>query len=415
MLTIEHCDVEETIRIGDLFNELGFNNQSSSTDESGDSYITNQWPIEVLSLDTYYPIDGFRWTKPEKQVRLYHKTISVELEDTIPFLQCSPDHIVLKRTIAGIEWTKVKDLVVGDFIVSRLGIRKVCSIEEIDEVERLCDLQVAIAHSYFADNVLSHNSHFLVQLGANALRQQKNVLHYTLELSETAVGRRYDSNLCEVNSDDVFDNKEMILDKYKTAQLGKLVIKEFPTTTASVYTIRAHMERLELKGFRPDMVIIDYADIMRSTRQLELLRQELKLIYEELRGLASEKKICVITASQSNKEGSNADVLDMTNMSESYGKAHICDMIVSISRKTFEKASGAGRLYIAKNRAGKDGLVYPIKIDTARSKFDIIGEAGSPDAAKQEDDKDFKRVLKTKWDQLKNDPAIVSNAKPESI
>ena len=87
--------------------------------------------------------------------------------------------------------------------------------------------------------------------------------------------------------------------------------------------------------------------------------------------MAMEIGVPIWTASQSNKEGANAEVIDMTNMSEAYGKAMICDVIVSVSRRPHEKAGGWGRLYVAKNRAGRDGLVYPIKINTARSKFEI--------------------------------------------
>ena len=61
-----------------------------------------------------------------------------------------------------------------------------------------------------------------------------------------------------------------------------------PTNTATIYTLRSHIEKLAVKGFRPDMILIDYADIMRSTRQYDSLRHELKLIYQELRSYAAE-------------------------------------------------------------------------------------------------------------------------------
>jgi len=246
-------------------------------------------------------------------------------------------------------------------------------------------------------------SHFLTMLGANALKSGKNVLHYTFELSETAVGVRYDSNLCDMESNQVIDRKDEVLTKYKDMKLGRLIIKEFPTNTASIYTLRSHIERLDVKGFRPDMIVIDYADIMRSTRQYDSLRHELKLIYEELRGFASEKGIPIWTASQSNKEGSNSDVVDLSNMSEAYGKAMVADVVLSISRKSHEKATGWGRLFVAKNRAGRDGLVFPVKIDTARSKFEITGQAGNLEESKLDDDAAQKQALRAKWRELKNE------------
>ncbi len=252
-------------------------------------------------------------------------------------------------------------------------------------------------------------SHFLTMLGANALRKGIDVLHYTFELSEAAVGVRYDSNLCDIDSNIVIESKEQIISKYKENNgLGRLIIKEFPTNSASIFTLRSHIERLDLKGFRPGIVVIDYADIMRSTRQYDSLRHELKLIYEELRGFAAEKQFPIWTASQSNKEGSNSDIVDLSNMSEAYGKAMVADVVLSISRKAHEKSSGWGRLYVAKNRAGRDGLVYPVRIDTARSKFEITGQAGSLEQAHGDDESNMKRALRTKWQELKNDPAFAS-------
>ncbi|NBO99475.1 MAG: hypothetical protein EBU90_05010 [Proteobacteria bacterium] len=259
----------------------------------------------------------------------------------------------------------------------------------------------------------SGKSHFLTMIGANALRNGKNVLHYTFELSETAVGIRYDSNLCDVDSNEVMDRKDEVKSFYESNKnLGRLFIKEYPTNTASIFTIRSHVERLDLKGFKPDIIIIDYADIMRSTRQFDSLRHELKLVYEELRGLAMEYGIPIWTASQSNKEGANAEVIDMTNMSEAYGKAMICDFIISVSRRSHEKANGWGRLYVAKNRAGRDGLIFPAKINTARSQFEIVGAADVPDAATVSDDEAQKRALRAKWQELKKE---FSTQKPNNL
>ena len=250
----------------------------------------------------------------------------------------------------------------------------------------------------------SGKSHFLTMIGANALRHGKNVLHYTFELSETAVGIRYDSNLCDMDSNEVMDRKDEVKKFYDdNKHLGRLFIKEYPTNTASIFTIRSHVERLDLKGFKPDIIIIDYADIMRSTRQFDSLRHELKLVYEELRGFAMEYGIPVWTASQSNKEGANAEIIDMTNMSEAYGKAMICDFIISVSRRSHEKASGWGRLYVAKNRAGRDGLVYPSKINTARSQFEIVGAADSPESVTATDDEAQKKALRAKWQEMKKE------------
>lgn len=260
-------------------------------------------------------------------------------------------------------------------------------------------------------------SHFLTMLGANAMRNGVNVLHYTFELSETQVGVRYDSNLCDIDSNNVLESKDAIMARYKDNKLGRLRIKEYPTNTATIYTLRSHIERLSTRGFDPGLVIIDYADIMRSTRQYDSLRHELKLVYEELRGFAQEKRFPVWTASQSNKEGSDSEIVDLSNMSEAYGKAMVADVVLTISRRVHEKAHGLGRIFVAKNRAGRDGLLYNVMIDTARSKFLIEGTSDRV-AAVHQDDEQLKKSIRERWGALKKDrliPSVSPSNTPELI
>jgi replicative DNA helicase len=252
----------------------------------------------------------------------------------------------------------------------------------------------------------SGKSHFLVMVGASALKLGKNVLHYTLELSDSNVGLRYDSHLCDIPSNEIIDNKEKVLEHYKNNNsYGRLIIKEYPMNMMSVQTIRAHVEKLTLKGFRPDVIIIDYADIMRSTKQYDSLRHELHFIYQELRGYSTEQRIAIWTASQSNRDGVNSDVIDMTNLSESYGKAFVADIILTISRKQLEKSSGYGRLFVCKSRAGRDGFLFNVKIDTACSKFEILGNT-DVEAVKVEGEADFKKALKAKLNSWQSDAEV---------
>jgi replicative DNA helicase len=142
---------------------------------------------------------------------------------------------------------------------------------------------------------------------------------------------------------------------------------------------------------------------MRSSREYDALRLELKLIYEELRNLAMERSVPIWTASQANRESANSDVVGLENMSEAYGKAMVADVVLSLSRKANEKATGSGRLFVAKNRAGKDGVLFPVHIDTARSTITVLDEnALSLQEAMSQDDNAKKRTLKEKWQQVMN-------------
>ena len=245
-------------------------------------------------------------------------------------------------------------------------------------------------------------SHYLVSMGAEALRRGKNVVHYTFELTEHAVGIRYDSNLCDIDSSEVVESKENVLAHYKDNDYGRLIIKQYPTGSASIITLRNHLEKLSMKDFAPSLIIIDYADIMRSTRSYDSLRHELKLIYEELRNLAMELNIPVWTASQANRDSAKSEVVGLENMSEAYGKAMVADVVVSLSRKPLEKSTGAGRLFVAKNRAGRDGILFPIRIDCAKSKISVIDDSseltvGDLVASHNTNTKD---MLKSKWKEI---------------
>ena len=246
-------------------------------------------------------------------------------------------------------------------------------------------------------------SHFLVEMGCAAMRVGKNVVHYTFELSEHETGKRYDSNLCNIPSNEVIERKKEVINKYKDMDLGRLVIKEYPTGGASVVTIRNHIEKLMLKGFVPSIIIVDYADVMKSTRAYDSLRHELKLIYTELRNLASDLNVPIWTASQANKDSAKSDIVGLENMSEAYGKAQVADIVLSISRKPTEKADGSGRIFVAKNRAGRDGLLFPLSIDTARSKFKILDDTElTLNEAVAQDNNAMKNILKEKWKEVNN-------------
>jgi len=244
-------------------------------------------------------------------------------------------------------------------------------------------------------------SHFLVAMGCEAMRAGKNVIHYTFELSEHETGKRYDSNLCKMPSNEVIERKDEVIKKYKDMKLGRLIIKEYATGSASVVTIRNHIEKLMLKNFIPSLVVVDYADVMKSTREYDSLRHELKLIYTELRNLAVDLQIPIWTASQANKDSAKSDIVGLENMSEAYGKAQVADIVLSLSRKPTEKADGSGRIFVAKNRAGRDGLLFPINIDTSMSRFEVLDETElSLNEIVNQDENEMKDLLKKKWKEM---------------
>lgn len=244
-------------------------------------------------------------------------------------------------------------------------------------------------------------SHALVQFGAEAVMAGYRVNHYTFELSETAIGIRYDSHMTQIPSSDIPARKAEVLRLEDEMNLGSLIIKGYPMKSATIQTLRAHIERSTLQGHRPDIIMIDYADIMRSTRHYEAPRFELSAIYEELRNLAMDLDVPIWTASQSNRESANSEIVGLANMSESYGKAFVADIVISLSRKPTEKATGLGRIFVAKNRAGRDGLVFPMKIDTATSTMTILDVSSSLDEVRAGDDHSARDAMRRKFNDLR--------------
>jgi len=241
----------------------------------------------------------------------------------------------------------------------------------------------------------------LVHLGAQALMNGKNVVYYTLELSETVVGSRFDSCITKVPLNDLSYFKEEIYEKIHDLE-GKLIVKEYPTKSSSVATLKNHVDKLINRGFKPDIIIVDYADLLRPISTLREKRHELETIYEQLRGLSQEYKCCVWTASQTNRSGLNAEVITMESISEAFNKCFVADFIFSISRTSEDKLTNQGRIFIAKNRNGEDGLIFPIYMNTSNVTIKVLASSGETIGEVQKDAKKRQDIkLKEKYAQFK--------------
>ena len=243
----------------------------------------------------------------------------------------------------------------------------------------------------------------LVHLGAAALKAGKNVVYYTLELQDKVVANRFDSCLTDLSLTEIMDHKEHVLGVVKDIT-GKLLIKEYPTKSASTNTIKAHLDKLKMHGHNIDMVIIDYADLLRPVTREKEKRVELEGIYEELRGIAQMHNCTLWTASQTNRSGLNAEVVTMEAISEAFNKCFVADFICTMSRTIKDKASNEGRMFVAKNRNGPDGIVFPLFMDTKYVKIKVLQE--STESASEiiaKSAKEQEQTLKQKYRQFKKE------------
>tara|TARA_R110000765_G_scaffold269921_1_gene368791 strand:- start:269 stop:1636 length:1368 start_codon:yes stop_codon:yes gene_type:complete len=241
----------------------------------------------------------------------------------------------------------------------------------------------------------------LTHLGACAVKSGKNIVHYTLELSEAATGQRYDSCISGVPLGTLFQRKEEVLESISDVE-GNLIIKEYPTKTASPNTIRAHLEKLKKRSHKIDMILVDYADLLRPVTNYKEKRNELESIYEDLRAIAQENKCPLWTASQTNRTGLNAEVVTMESISEAFNKCFVSDFIFSISRTIKDKNANTGRLFVAKNRNGPDGLVFPLFMDTSNVNIKVLDKVDGPIISSAANPNELADSLREKYKQFRN-------------
>ena len=211
----------------------------------------------------------------------------------------------------------------------------------------------------------------LVHLGAQALKEGKTVVHYTLELQETVIANRYDSCITGYPLGEIINFKEEVYDEIKDIE-GSLIIKEYPTKSASTNTIKSHLSRLVKRGIKPGMVIVDYGDLLKPVVVRKEKRNELESIYEEMRAISAEFECPVWTASQTNRSGLSAEVITMEQISEAFNKCFVADFIFSVSRTIEDKQNNQGKIFVAKNRNGPDGMIYNIFMDTSNVNIKIL-------------------------------------------
>ena len=212
----------------------------------------------------------------------------------------------------------------------------------------------------------------LVNIGVNAMKKGKVVAHYTLELNEGYTGQRYDAVLSGVAVGNLKYNMEDVKKAVENVP-GDLIVKHYPTKTASVNSLKAHMDKMTLQGKKPDLVIVDYADLLRGPAK-EKRHEELEEIIEDLRGMAGEYEVPVFTASQINRSGAEDDIITGTKIAGSFSKMMTADFVVSLSRKIEDKLAGTGRWHVIKNRFGPDGMTFPSKANFSTGQIHIYNE-----------------------------------------
>ena len=371
------------------------------------------YEIEVDSADGFVPVTDF------VDKGIYEEYV-LEVEDGTIVLS-NENH--LYETTTG--WEYAKDLVNKQSIFLTRNGHQSGSVRKTDNKIPIVDITVNHSnHRYYTEGVSSHNtgigkSLFMCHMAANCLAENRNVLYITLEMAEERIAERIDANLMNVALDtlkelsrDVYNKK---VDKLKKKIKGKLIIKEYPTATASVNNFRALMNELKIKrGFIPDILFMDYLNLCVSTRYRNNISAGsyfvVKAIAEELRGLAVEWNIPVMSATQLNRTGFMSTDVGLEDTSESFGLPATADfMFALISTEELEEHNQI-KVKQLKNRYNDPvkNRNFVIGIDRAKMKLYDVEEEAQQELNTEPKEKEGKVIKKRKsgpmsWDTFKEE------------
>lgn len=227
--------------------------------------------------------------------------------------------------------------------------------------------------------VMCHNA-------ASALDQGKNVLYISMEMAEERIAERIDVNLLNLGMTEIKTVEKSIFDsrvqKLKKKTQGTLIVKEYPTASAHAGHFRALIEELKVKkNFTPDIIFIDYLNICASQRikygNGANSYTIVKSIAEELRGLAVEYNVPLVSATQANREGINSSDLDLTNTSESIGLPQTCDLMLALI--STDELADLGQIMIKqlKNRYNDPSYYNKFVVGIDRNKMRIFDTENS--------------------------------------
>ncbi len=214
----------------------------------------------------------------------------------------------------------------------------------------------------------------LLSFARRALVSGARVAFYTLEMSATAVAARADAGWTGLRMSELEEHAEDValkLSRLHETFGDALIIKQWAPHAATVQMIHAHLEQLAATGFRPDLVVIDYGDLLKPEARYNERRHELATTFEQIRGLAVELDCPVWTATQANRSALKKEVVGLEDLSESFDKAMIADVVIALCQTQEEEQMDPPqmRLFLAKNRSERKGRIVHIETDFARMCF----------------------------------------------
>ena len=255
---------------------------------------------------------------------------------------------------------------------------------------------------------------FMCHVAANCLSDNLSVLYITLEMAEERIAERIDANLMNISLDTLKDiSKDMYnkkIEKLKSKIKGKLIIKEYPTATASVNNFRALMNELKIKrGFIPDILFMDYLNLCVSTRYKNNISAGsyfvVKAIAEELRGLAVEWNIPVVSATQLNRAGFMSSDVGLEDTSESFGLPATADFMFALITTEELEEHNQIKVKQLKNRYNDPikNRTFVVGIDRAKMRLYDVEEEAQKELITEPKEKGIRTKSTMSWDKFKEE------------
>jgi len=338
--------------------------------------LDNGYEVEVDSPDGYVPVNFFI------NKGMYDEYV-LKVDGCDP-IRCNADHLF--ETSFG--WMKASHLYKKyqtNHFITKNGY-KLGSVFKTGNQIPIVDINVNHSnHRYYTNEVSSHNtgvgkSLFMCHVASSVLLQGRNVLYITLEMAEERIAERIDANLLNVPIQDIVDLPKQIFENKVTnlakKTQGTLIIKEYPTASAHAGHFKSLLNELSLKkSFKPDIIFIDYLNICSSSRYRGNSNINsytfVKAIAEELRGLAVEFNVPIVSATQTTRSGFGSSDVELTDTSESFGLPATADLMFALI--STEELEGLGQILVKqlKNRYNDPTIHkrFVIGIDRAKMRL----------------------------------------------
>lgn len=239
---------------------------------------------------------------------------------------------------------------------------------------------------------------FLLDTAATAVENGFRTFVAVLERGRSCISR-LDCRLCNHTAKWLYQHPKKFIDliRDRATKNAPLRIVDYSRVEIGLSDLHRDITRFTDDFGDVDCVVIDYGDLLRSTRRYESKRHELSLVWIELKRMAEEFNCPVYAATQSNRAGTKVDTLDMCNVAEDWSKMGTTDIVITMNQTPKEKRHNEARVYVAKTKKSGGSLIVPIRIDRLRCKMNLIGEdhdRGREDGTKEVARSRSKEILK---------------------